>query len=265
MANAIWRKTIKCEGRSYAVFPVLFPTEQWPVWPLQTIGGMLVMRQDASASLSTSYSFTSARESVGDQWGREEEAVLVVWGFGPDGLQPPARGERHKEFMFEVGGGGLTTILPAGLRVLGACRSWRDGRLQLNIFSAEPMTRCSLPLSLAVAAVYQICTDISKRKRNRLIWASNFRCWRNQPSCDSSTPFIWFRTCCLVNLKSRYLENALLLLWYIQTLFPIKSQMVYCDCLLLFSFISSPRLIKVHQKWNSIEIFWHWLIDWKFY
>ncbi|KAG7460337.1 hypothetical protein JOB18_001218, partial [Solea senegalensis] len=55
---------------------------------------------------------------------------------GPDGPQPPARGE-----------------------VLEANKSWRDGRLQPITFSADRMTRCSLPLSLAVAAAYQMVME----------------------------------------------------------------------------------------------------------
>jgi len=54
---------------------------------------------------------------------------------------------------------GSTTILPARLRVLETCKSWRDGRLQTITFSAEPMTCYSLPLSLAVAAVYQMVME----------------------------------------------------------------------------------------------------------
>jgi len=41
---------------------------------------------------------------------------------------------------------GSSTIVPAPLRVLEACRSWRDGRLQPITFSVEPMTHCILPL-----------------------------------------------------------------------------------------------------------------------
>src|SRR4029434_10201237 len=51
---------------------------------------------------------------------------------------------------------GSATILPARLRVLEANRSCRDGKLQPITFSAERMIRCSLPLSLAVAAAYQM-------------------------------------------------------------------------------------------------------------
>src|SRR4029434_3728127 len=50
---------------------------------------------------------------------------------------------------------GSAIIFPARLRVVDAYRSWRDGRLQPITFSAERMIRCSLPLSLAVAAAYQ--------------------------------------------------------------------------------------------------------------
>lgn len=54
---------------------------------------------------------------------------------------------------------GSAIIFPARLRVLEANRSWRDGRLQPITFSADRMTRCSLPLSLAVAAAYQMVME----------------------------------------------------------------------------------------------------------
>src|SRR4029434_9324174 len=50
---------------------------------------------------------------------------------------------------------GSAIIFPARLRVLDAYRSWKDGRLHPITFSAERITRCSLLLSLAVAAAYQ--------------------------------------------------------------------------------------------------------------
>src|SRR4029434_3328005 len=51
---------------------------------------------------------------------------------------------------------GSAIIFPARLRVLDAYKSWREGKLQPITFSAERMTRCSLLLSLAVAAAYQM-------------------------------------------------------------------------------------------------------------
>ena len=44
---------------------------------------------------------------------------------------------------------GSATIFPARLRILEVYRSWSDGRLQPTTFSADKMTRCSPPLSLA--------------------------------------------------------------------------------------------------------------------
>ena len=50
---------------------------------------------------------------------------------------------------------GSNMIFLARLGVLEACRSWRDdGRLQPITFSAWRMIRCSLLLSLTVAAAY---------------------------------------------------------------------------------------------------------------
>ncbi len=43
--------------------------------------------------------------------------------------------------------------------VLEAHRSWRDGRLQPITFSVERIICCSLPLSLGVAAVYQMVME----------------------------------------------------------------------------------------------------------
>ena len=65
-------------------------------------------------------------------------------GFGPDGTQPPARGEGGEQFVSRVGGVG---------HYLPASGSWRRaGRGGMaDTLSAELMTRCSLPLSLAVA------------------------------------------------------------------------------------------------------------------
>uniref|UniRef100_A0A0E9X861 Uncharacterized protein n=1 Tax=Anguilla anguilla TaxID=7936 RepID=A0A0E9X861_ANGAN len=54
---------------------------------------------------------------------------------------------------------GSATIFPARLRALEVCRSWRDGRLQPITLSAARMIRCSLPLSLAVAAAYQMVME----------------------------------------------------------------------------------------------------------
>ena len=51
------------------------------------------------------------------------------------------------------------TIFIARLRDLEVCRSSRDGKLQLITFSAVRMIRCSLLLSLAVAAVYQMVME----------------------------------------------------------------------------------------------------------
>ena len=42
---------------------------------------------------------------------------------------------------------------------LHASECWRDGRLQPVTFSADRMTRCSLPLSLGVAAAYQMVME----------------------------------------------------------------------------------------------------------
>src|SRR4029434_1242603 len=50
-------------------------------------------------------------------------------------------------------------LYAARLRVLDAYKSWRDGKLQPITFSAERMTRCSLLLSLAVAAAYQMVME----------------------------------------------------------------------------------------------------------
>lgn len=55
-----------------------------------------------------------------------------------------------------LGWKGSLTILPAHFRVLEACRSWR---LQSITFSAELMTHCSPPLSLAVATGSQVVTE----------------------------------------------------------------------------------------------------------
>ncbi len=55
-----------------------------------------------------------------------------------------------------LGWEGSGTIFLARFRVLEVYSSWRDGRLQPVTFSAEWMIHCSLPLSLAVAAAYQM-------------------------------------------------------------------------------------------------------------
>ena len=55
-----------------------------------------------------------------------------------------------------LGWEGLAMIFPVCLSVLEVCRSWRDDRLQPITFSAQRMICYSLPLSLAVAAAYQM-------------------------------------------------------------------------------------------------------------
>lgn len=79
--------------------------------------------------------------------------VHMLRGFRPDGPLPTARGECLKKFV--SGMGGVDNNLTC-LRVLEACRSWRDGRLESIMSSAERMICWSLPLSLAVAAAYQM-------------------------------------------------------------------------------------------------------------
>ena len=54
---------------------------------------------------------------------------------------------------------GSATIFLARLWVLEVCRSLRVGRLQPITFSAVRMIRCSLLLSLAVAAAYQMVME----------------------------------------------------------------------------------------------------------
>ena len=53
----------------------------------------------------------------------------------------------------------MATIFLACLRVLKVCRSSRVGRSQPITFSAVRMIRCSLLLSLAVAAAYQMVME----------------------------------------------------------------------------------------------------------
>lgn len=65
-----------------------------------------------------------------------------------------------------VGCEGSATIFHARLGVLQAYRSCREGRLQPITFSPKLMTRCSQPLSLAVAAAYQMVMV------NELSWLS---------------------------------------------------------------------------------------------
>ena len=54
---------------------------------------------------------------------------------------------------------GSATIFLARFRVLEVCRSLRDGRLQTITFSAARIISCSLLLSLAVAAAYQMLME----------------------------------------------------------------------------------------------------------
>jgi len=103
-----------------------------------------------------------------------EEADLVARGFGPDEPQPRAGGERLKELMSGVSGRGRPRSDPL------ASGSWRDGRLQPITVSAEPMTRCGLPLTLTlvVAAAYQKvmeelrvdCRDGGVEVHHRCLW-----------------------------------------------------------------------------------------------
>ncbi len=70
-------------------------------------------------------------------------------GFGPDRPQPPAGGESLKTVCVPDGRGRPRSYL----HVSG---SWRDGRLQPMTFSVKQMICCSLFLSFAVAATYQM-------------------------------------------------------------------------------------------------------------
>ena len=76
-----------------------------------------------------------------------EETLHVAGGFGPDGPQPPARGESLKKSVTGMGGVGhnptCTPQSPAAVQVL---KGWK--------VAAECMICCSLLLSLAVAAAY---------------------------------------------------------------------------------------------------------------
>jgi len=83
---------------------------------------------------------------------RQEEAACVAGGLGPDGPQPPARGEGLKQFVTRVRG--VSCNLPCSLQGPGSkqVKQVLEGRRTL---SAERMVRCSLALSLAVAAGYQ--------------------------------------------------------------------------------------------------------------
>ncbi|MEQ2293351.1 hypothetical protein AMECASPLE_032469 [Ameca splendens] len=85
---------------------------------------------------------------------RREEAVFVARGFGPDGPQPPARGESLKLFVFSVGGVSCNFLL--------ASESWRlavpeEKEVCSQSLSAERMIHFSLPLSLAAA--YQMVME----------------------------------------------------------------------------------------------------------
>lgn len=71
-----------------------------------------------------------------------------------------------------VGWEGSATIFLARLGVLQAYRSCREGRLQPITFSTKLMTRCSQPLSLAVAAAYQMVMEEQKYTINELSWLS---------------------------------------------------------------------------------------------
>lgn len=79
-------------------------------------------------------------------------------------FKPPARGESFKEFVSRVEGS--ATIFLAHVRVLGACRSWRDGKLQPITFSVERVILCSLPL--AVAATYQMVMEEEEEEEDGL-------------------------------------------------------------------------------------------------
>lgn len=71
-----------------------------------------------------------------------------------------------------VGWEGSATIFLACLGVLQAYRSCREGRLQPITFSPKLMTRCSQPLSLAVAAAYQMVMEEQNYTINELSWLS---------------------------------------------------------------------------------------------
>lgn len=62
--------------------------------------------------------------------------VHMLRGFCPDGPLPTARGECLKKFV--SGMGGVDNNLTC-LRVLEACRSWRNGRLESIMSLAERM------------------------------------------------------------------------------------------------------------------------------
>ena len=63
---------------------------------------------------------------VNDPNCREEETVHVMGGFGPDGPQPPARGEGVKKPVTRMGGVGhnpaCTPQSPGGVQVL---KGWK--------------------------------------------------------------------------------------------------------------------------------------------
>lgn len=67
--------------------------------------------------------------------------------------------EESVQNPFMSGWEGSASIFPARLRGLEAYRSWKDGRSQPITFSAQRLIHCSLPLSLAVAATYQMVME----------------------------------------------------------------------------------------------------------
>lgn len=93
-----------------------------------------------------------------------------------------------------VGCEGSATIFHARLGVLQAYRSCREGRLQPITFSPKLMTRCSQPLSLAVAAAYQMVMEEQKYTINELSWLS-FCCRKYFLCCAFLMRELMFGSC----------------------------------------------------------------------
>ena len=106
-----------------------------------------------SARLSVSVSVgVGVTGPVKDPNCSREETVHVAGGFGPDGLQPPARGESLRKSVTGMGEVGHNpTCTPQSPGAVQVLKAW----LQPITFSAEYMICCSLLLSLEVAAAYQ--------------------------------------------------------------------------------------------------------------
>lgn len=80
----------------------------------------------------------------------------------------------------------------ARLRVLEACRSWSDGRLQPITLSAEQMICCSLPLSLAVEEAYQMVTE-KVRMESMMAYKGTIILFGR---LTSSTGLLWWESWC---------------------------------------------------------------------